>query len=179
MQVLGCQKAQSKGREGKKRRERSQRKGGMQTLGSVNTMCSVFEDSVCWRRRRIILLCTRCVSSPGLDLEYIVQSTWRRWQPSYLPGSFMENYFVGGKPLCKIKAILGRGELCYTWNLLPQGLCKASAEEAICIPLSIIYALKSLCFGVLVIISWFNREEFYWSRAVNEICLVFHSNVLF
>lgn len=82
---------------------------------------------------------------------------------------------VGGKPRCKIKAPLGVGRerLHVKFIVTSWRLCKTSAEEAICIPLSIRYALKFICFSALVIVSWPHCQEFCRSSAVNEMCLFF------
>lgn len=78
VQVLGCQKPQSKRRECEKRGKDQRGEGGMQTLGSVNMICSVFEERVWWlhgSHYACICLCIFLKGGPGIYCAACTQIT--------------------------------------------------------------------------------------------------------
>ena len=152
----------------------------MQTLGSVNMICSVFEEHVWWLHVGVTMLCIcLCIflrGGPGIYCTACTQITaFLPCRQLYLkPFNYVANYCATSKLL------VGEGWY-YMLNLLsfPRNFVRLAFKRSFTALLGISYALKFISFRSLVIVTWINYKKFYRCSSVSGICLVFHSYMLF
>ena len=139
----------------------------MQTLGSVNMICNVFEERVWWLHAGVIMLCIcLCIflrGGPGIYCASCTQITaFLPCRQLYLkPFNWVANYCATSKLL------LGEGWY-YMLNLLslPRNFVRLAFKRSFMALLGVSHALKLICFRVLVILTWINYKKFYRGSSV-------------